>query len=64
VTKHNADNERIKREYFTFLKEAKRRNEPTVDASAKALNPDFRNDLPYPKKAEAHRFGVNGNLFT
>jgi len=38
VTKHNADNERIKREYFTFLKEAKRHSEPTVDASAKALN--------------------------
>ena len=38
MTKHNADNERIKREYFTFLKEAKRHSEPTVDASAKALN--------------------------
>ena len=34
---HNAKNERIKREYFAFLKEAKRQSEPTVDAAAKAL---------------------------
>jgi integrase/recombinase XerD len=38
MTNHNADNERIKRRYFAFLKEAKRHSEPTVDASAKALN--------------------------
>jgi integrase len=38
MTKHNADNERIKRQYFAFLKEAKRHSEPTVDAAAKALN--------------------------
>src|SRR5438270_9031663 len=35
---HNANNERIKRKYFAYLKEAKRQSEPTVDASAKALN--------------------------
>lgn len=35
---HNPANERIKRKYFTFLKEAKRHSEPTVDAAAKALN--------------------------
>jgi integrase len=35
---HNASNERIKRKYFAYLKEAKRHSEPTVDASAKALN--------------------------
>lgn len=34
---HNANNERIKRSYFTYLKEAKRHSEPTVDAVAKAL---------------------------
>jgi hypothetical protein len=34
---HNPSNERIKRRYFTFLKEAKRHSEPTVDAVAKAL---------------------------
>ena len=37
MTKHNAKNERIKREYFIYLKEAKRHSEPTVDAVAKAL---------------------------
>jgi site-specific recombinase XerD len=35
---HNAENERIKRKYFAFLKEAKRQSEPTVDAAAKALS--------------------------
>jgi integrase len=34
---HNPENERIKRRYFTYLKEAKRRGEPSVDAAAKAL---------------------------
>ena len=34
---HNADNERIKRRYFVFLKEAKRQSEDSVDAAAKAL---------------------------
>src|ERR1019366_380694 len=38
MTNHNAENERIKRKYFAYLKEAKRHSEPTVDASAKALN--------------------------
>ncbi len=37
MTTHNADNERIKRRYFAYLKEAKRYSEPTVDAVAKAL---------------------------
>ena len=35
---HNAKNERIKRKYFAYLKEAMRHSEPTVDAVAKALN--------------------------
>ena len=38
MTTHNANNERIKRLYFTYLKEAKRHSEPTVDAVAKALD--------------------------
>jgi site-specific recombinase XerD len=38
MTTHNANNERIKRQYFTYLKEAKRHSEPTVDTSAKALD--------------------------
>lgn len=37
MTTHNAGNERIKRRYFTYLKEAKRHSEATVDAVAKAL---------------------------
>lgn len=38
MTKHNADNERIKRRYFAYLKEAMRYSEQTVDAVAKALD--------------------------
>ena len=38
MTKHHAGNERIKRRYFAYLKEAKRHSEPTVDAVAKALD--------------------------
>ncbi len=38
MKKHSAENERIKRTYFSFLKEAKGQSEPTVDAVAKALN--------------------------
>jgi hypothetical protein len=28
MTKHNPENERIKRQYFAYLKEAKRHSEP------------------------------------
>jgi integrase len=35
---YNPANERIKRKYFVFLKEAKRYGEPTVDTAAKALD--------------------------
>jgi site-specific recombinase XerD len=38
MTKHNPENERMKRKYFAYLKEAKRYSEPTVDAAAKALS--------------------------
>ena len=38
MTKHSPENERIKRQYFAYLKEAKRHGEPTVDAAAKALH--------------------------
>jgi integrase len=38
MSKHNPENERIKRKYFGYLKEAKRHSEPTVDAAAKALS--------------------------
>ncbi len=35
---YNPNNERIKRKYFIFTKEAKRQNEATIDAIAKAMN--------------------------
>ena len=35
---YSPDNERIKRQYFAYLKEAGRHSEPTVDAAAKALH--------------------------
>ena len=38
MKKHHPVNERIKRQYFAFLKEAKRHSEPMVDAAAKALS--------------------------
>jgi integrase len=38
MRKHCPENERIKREYLAYLKEAKRHSEPTVDAVAKALH--------------------------
>ena len=37
MIKHNADNERIKHKYFSFLKEAMRQSEPTIDGVAKSL---------------------------
>jgi integrase/recombinase XerD len=37
MTTHNPNNERIKRQYFAYLKEAKRHSEPTVDATRKAI---------------------------
>lgn len=37
MAKYNAANERIKREYFHYLKEARRRGEASIDAAAKAL---------------------------
>lgn len=37
MTKHHAQNERIKRRYFAYLKEAQRYSEPSVDAAAKAI---------------------------
>ena len=37
MAEHNPSNARIKRDYFAYLKEAKRRNEASIDAVAKAL---------------------------
>lgn len=38
MRKSSPGNERIKRQYFSYLKEAKRYSEPTVDVAAKALD--------------------------
>jgi hypothetical protein len=35
---HSPENERIKRQYFTYLKEAKRYSETSLDGVAKALH--------------------------
>ena len=51
MAKHNPANARIKREYFSYLKEANRRDEASIDMIAKALarfeeangHKDFRN---------------------
>src|SRR5262249_14082607 len=37
MTPHNAANERVKRRYFVYLREARRQSEASVDAAAKAL---------------------------
>jgi integrase len=38
MTRHNPENERIKRKYIAYLKDAKGMSEQTVDAAAKALS--------------------------
>ena len=38
MIKHSAANERIKRQYFAYLHEARRHNDASVDVVAKALN--------------------------
>jgi integrase len=38
AVKHNAENERLKRKYFAYLKEAKRYSESSLDEVAKALH--------------------------
>lgn len=37
MQRHHPDNERVKRQYFVFLKEAKRQSEASVDAAAQAI---------------------------
>lgn len=38
MTKHNENNERVKREYFAYLKETQRNGEHSIDAAAMALS--------------------------
>jgi integrase len=58
--KHNAANERIKREYFSYLKEAKGRDEATIDIVASALarfeNSTGRKDFKKLHKQQAIAF--------
>ena len=37
MMKHNPANERIKRAHFVYLREARRRNDASIDGVAKAL---------------------------
>ena len=46
MTRHNPENERIKRRYFTYLKEARRYSEASIDTVAKALH-RFENDTKF-----------------
>jgi len=46
MTKHNTENERMKRKYLAYLKETQGHSEPTVDALAKALH-RFEVDTKY-----------------
>jgi integrase len=55
MKKFDSNNERIKRKYFSFLKEAKGHNDRTVDAAAKALN---RFEV-YTKFKDFKRFHIN-----
>lgn len=72
MTKHNAKNERVKRKYFAYLKEAKRQSEATVDTAASALHRfevytklrDFRSfhieQATAFKRHLAEQYGVSG----
>ena len=63
MKKHCAENEHIKRRYFTFWKEARRNSEPTVDAAAKALNrfevyTKFRDFKAFPSNRQSRSRGT------
>jgi hypothetical protein len=38
MTNHNINNERMKRKYFIFMKEAKRHSEASIDCITKAIS--------------------------
>jgi integrase len=54
MAKHNAENTRIKREYFDYLKEAMRRDEASIDQVAKALA-RFEEAIGYKDFKKFHR---------
>ena len=55
MTKHNPENERIKRKHFAYLKEAKRHSEQTVDAAAKAMSPEKRPTQEWVSCGQKHK---------
>lgn len=54
MSKHNAANERIKRAYFVYLREARRRNDASIDGVASALA-RFENSNGYRDFGKFHR---------
>ena len=54
MTRHNAANERTKRAYFIYLREARRRNDKSVDEVAKALS-RFEESTAYRDFSRFHR---------
>src|SRR5262245_50399973 len=54
MSKHNPGNERIKRDYFSYLKEAKGRDEATIDTVAKSLE-RFEESTRYKDFRRFHR---------
>lgn len=72
MTKTNAANERIKREYFAYLKEAKGRDDATIDGVAKAIarfeestgRKDFKRFHREQAMAFKHRLAAAANVRT
>ena len=71
MRKHNAENERIKRAYFIYLKEARRLSEHSIDAAAAAIarsrsipgiatSKDFIRNKPWASNAGSPDRSVNG----
>lgn len=64
MTNYNANNERIKHRYFSYLKEAMRHSELTVDAVAKALSrfEDYTKRLDFKKFRLEQAVGFKNHL--
>ena len=62
--KHNPENERIKHEYFEFLKEAKKRNVASIDAVAMALScfEEYNNYRAFKAFHKKQAIGFKNNL--
>lgn len=64
TTRFNPANERIKHRYFRYLKEAKRLDEQTIDASAKAIDrfEEFTNRRDFTQFRSDHAAAFKSNL--